>query len=83
MDRTHYRLVIALGFALVLASVSFAREVTITLTDQEQQELINLLDLAVRSSGLQVANSALLFVQKIQDAQTDASEKTSQIDKTK
>lgn len=83
MDRTHYRLVIALGFALILASVSFAREVTITLTDQEQQELINLLDLAVRSSGLQVANSALLFVQKIQDAQTDASEKTSQIDKTK
>ena len=41
---------------------------TIQLTEEESRVLINLLDVSVKSVGLQAAESALHFVRKINEA---------------
>ena len=41
---------------------------TLELTDEESRVLINLLDVSVKSAGLQAAESALHFVRKINEA---------------
>jgi len=46
----------------------------LTLTQEQANVLIQLLDLAVKASGLQVAAPALGFVQLIQEAQQKAQE---------
>ena len=40
----------------------------LNLTEEESRVLINLLDVAVKSAGLQAAESSLHFVRKIQEA---------------
>ena len=42
-----------------------ANDVTITLNDDEQKAALQLLDIAVKAGGLQVAGSALALAQKI------------------
>ncbi len=60
------KLIIVGVFALLMsASVARAKDVTITLTDQEQQVLLNLLDMAVKQGGLRVAGNAAYFTNKI------------------
>ncbi len=41
---------------------------TLELTEQESQIVIQLLDIAVKAGGLQVSEAALLIAKKIQDA---------------
>jgi hypothetical protein len=57
-----------LSLALLAASPAMARDITITLTAEEAQTVINDLDMATKSGGLQVAIGALPIVQKIQAA---------------
>lgn len=42
--------------------------ITLSLTEQEANTLIQLLDLAVKSQGLQVAGAALTFVTRVQES---------------
>ena len=61
--------------ATLLASVTaFAAEISVTLTDQEQAAMIQLLDTAVKSGGLNNAEAVLYFVKKIQAAQQQAAQ---------
>jgi hypothetical protein len=53
---------------LLLATPAAAKDVTITLNDQEQQAWAQLLDQAVRAGGLQSAPNALRLYMKLQDA---------------
>lgn len=41
---------------------------TITLTIEEAQVLINMINIAVKSVGLEAAESALIFTKKIQES---------------
>jgi hypothetical protein len=54
--------------ALLLATPAAAKDVTITLNDQEQQAWAQLLDQAVRAGGLQSAPNALRLYMKLQEA---------------
>mgnify|MGYP001211982889 FL=1 len=47
---------------------------TIELTTQEAQVLVNLLDIACKAGGLPVAEACLVFVKKIKDAESDKTE---------
>ena len=47
---------------------------TITLTEQEAQTLVNLLDSAVKAIGLSAAPAALAIFQKLKDAAEPAQE---------
>lgn len=49
-----------------------ANVIRLDLTDQETAALVNLIDLAVKAGGLNVAQNALIFVSKIQIAQREA-----------
>jgi len=49
-------------------------EKEVLLTEQEANVLIGLLDIAVKSDGLKVAQNALALVSKLQQAFTDAPE---------
>jgi hypothetical protein len=42
--------------------------ITLQLTEQEAQTIIQLMDVAVRAQGLQVAQAALVLTAKIQEA---------------
>jgi hypothetical protein len=57
---------------VALASPAVARDITVTLTDAEAQTIINDLDIATKSGGLQIAIGALPIVQKIQAAAQSA-----------
>lgn len=43
----------------------FAKDVTVTLNDEEQRVIIQLLDMATKAGGLQVAKAATHFADKI------------------
>lgn len=45
------------------------------LTELETQALINLIDIAVKTAGLQVAETAVVLIKKIQDVSKIAEEK--------
>jgi hypothetical protein len=63
--------------AIIVASLSArAAEVTIKLSDQEQQQLIGLLDMAAKAGGLRAAPGVTYFAQKLQAAQTPAKPET-------
>lgn len=62
----------ALAILFVLSLPASAAEVTITLSDQEQAAMIQLLDTAVKSGGLNNAEAVVYFVKKIQAAQQAA-----------
>lgn len=47
----------------------------IELTKEEANALVGLIDLAVKSGGLQVANAALVLMKKIEDAAKAADQK--------
>ena len=61
-------LITSLLAIVLLSSPVFAEEkqITVTLTEEEARVLINLLDVAVRAEGLNAAEAALHFVNKIQ-----------------
>jgi len=42
--------------------------ITIEMTKEEAQALAGLLDIAVKSGGMQVANAALVIMRKIEEA---------------
>lgn len=42
--------------------------IKIELTKEEMQALVGLIDMAVKSGGLQVANAALVLIKKIEDS---------------
>ena len=46
--------------------------ITVTYTEQESQVLMNLIDVAVKSAGLQAAEAALHLVKKLEDAAKEA-----------
>lgn len=46
--------------------------ITLTLTEQETNALLTLIDLGVKSGGLHQATNAAFFLQKIQSAQAVA-----------
>jgi hypothetical protein len=53
--------------ALILAlsfGAASAKDVTVTLNDNEQKVMVNLLDLAVKAGGLNAAESAAYFAKK-------------------
>jgi superfamily II DNA helicase RecQ len=60
--------------ALVVASLAArgaqAVEITWKLSDQEQQQLVSLLDMAAKAGGVRAAPGVTYFVQKLQAAQT-------------
>lgn len=58
--------------AFLLASPACAKDITITLNDDEQRGLIQMIDAAVKSVGLQGAESAVYMHRKIMAAQADA-----------
>lgn len=49
---------------------------TITLSEQEAQVLVQLIDMAVKSGGLNVAQAAVVLTQKITDAAKPAEVET-------
>lgn len=62
------RAVLTFLAATLMASPSFAATKTVTLTDEEQKVLVQLLDLGVKSGGLSVAGNADYLMRKIQNA---------------
>jgi hypothetical protein len=54
--------------ALLLATPAAAKDVTITLNDQEQKVFLALLDQALKAGGLQNLQVVTQFVQKYQQA---------------
>ena len=54
--------------ALLLASPAYAKDVTITLNDQEQKVFLALLDAALKQGGLSNLQVVTQFVQKYQQA---------------
>jgi hypothetical protein len=64
-------LVCLFALAIVLsAKGARAVEITWKLSDQEQQQLIGLLDMAAKAGGVRAAPGVTYFVQKLQSAQT-------------
>lgn len=57
-----------IALSLLIATPAMAKDVTITLTDQEQKVFMALLDAALRSGGLAQLQSVTQFVVKIQQA---------------
>jgi len=53
---------------------------TINLTQTESDALINLLDIATKASGLNVAQSALFYVSKLQHAFKERSAQVSPVE---
>lgn len=45
-----------------------ARDITITLSDDEQKALVQILDLATKAGGLPTAQATMYFARKIEDA---------------
>lgn len=54
--------------ALVLATPAYAKDVTITMNDQEQKVFLALLDTALKQGGLANLQVVLQFVQKYKAA---------------
>jgi hypothetical protein len=44
------------------------KEISLDLSEQEQRELVNLLDIAVKAGGLGVAQNAVYFLNKLKAA---------------
>lgn len=59
--------VIAAAAALALATPALAKDISLPLTEQEQQGLASVLDQAVRSGGIQAAPNAIYFFNKLQN----------------
>ena len=51
-------------------------ELTLILTDKEAQVLLNMIDVAVKTAGLDAAEAGLFFQKKIKDAAEAAGAKT-------
>lgn len=66
-------LVLAALVALPLPAL--AADVTVTLTAEEAQTIINDLDLATKTGGLQIAIGAIPIVHKIQEAAQSTAQK--------
>jgi hypothetical protein len=60
--------IMGLLLALMAAITAKGAEVTLKLSDQEQQQLIGLLDMAAKAGGLRAAPGVTYFVQKLQTA---------------
>lgn len=54
--------------AFLISTPVLAADVTVTFTQEEAQTIINDLDLATKTGGLQIAVTALPIVQKLQQA---------------
>jgi hypothetical protein len=55
--------------SLLVSAPVLAADVTVTLNDEEQNVLRQLLDMATKAGGLQVAPAALHFARKLEAAQ--------------
>jgi hypothetical protein len=62
------RTILALVGLLVLTTQSFAADKALMLNDDEQTALRQILDVATRAQGLQIAPTALYFINKINAA---------------
>lgn len=56
------------AFLIGVPLAASAKDLTITLTDQEWQAVVNVLDLGVKSGGLSAAPAAIILLQKVQAA---------------
>lgn len=54
-----------------LVSPAYATDVTITLSDEDQQKLVALLDLAVKQGGIKAVTAASDLLKKIDDAKKE------------
>lgn len=50
------------------SSASWAKPITVTLSDAEQNALVQLIDLALKNSGMQALNSATAILARVQAA---------------
>ena len=62
------KLISAIALGLLSITPAFAKDVTITLNDDEQKALMVVLDQAVRQGGLASVPQIWKFVQKLQSA---------------
>lgn len=52
----------------LIPSLAQAKDMTVTFTDQDQQALVAALDAYVKAGGINVATSAVVVLQKLQQA---------------
>lgn len=52
----------------IVATSAAAKDITVTLNDEEQRVLLQILDAATKAQGLQVAQATVFFVKKLDDA---------------
>ena len=55
-------------FLLAFVASAQAKDVMLVLNDQEQAALMQILDVATKANGLQIANNTVAFMQKLQSA---------------
>jgi hypothetical protein len=53
---------------LALVAPASAKDISITLNDEEQKALVQILDTATKAGGLQVAQATVWFAKKLDDA---------------
>ncbi len=58
----------------LLASPAAAKDITVTLTEDEAKAAAQLIDLAVRAQGLAVADAAIAIVRKLNAAAQEAAQ---------
>jgi ABC-type sugar transport system substrate-binding protein len=69
------KMLLAAAFASALTvAPAIAKDITLTLNDQEQQAFIQLVDQATRTGGLQVTQTTVYFYNKLQTAIAAAAE---------
>lgn len=69
------RLLLAGVAALALCAPALAKPITITLDDQQQGALVDLLDVAQRAGGTKVTQNVFFFMKLIDEARTAAEDK--------
>lgn len=54
--------------AMLTTTSAFAKDLTITLTDKEQQALLSLVDAGIKSLGIQSIPTAVMVINKLREA---------------
>lgn len=72
---------LAFTLAMLAATPAMAKDVTITLNDQEQQALLRLIDAGVKTLGVQGIGAASMFINKLQMANAPTPPATSDAEK--
>ena len=60
--------VFVFAIAMLAAAPALAKDLTITLTDKEQQALLALVDAGVKTLGIQGVGTAVMVINKLREA---------------